>query len=148
MRERDAQFQSLSSTVQQLQKSLIELQNSGAISGNSLVSKNIDTLGNLISSSFTIHIGEPTRILGDFVGSGTEFNRALSLYRESFAEAELLKTRLIDTEKKSIHNEFSGVDAERTIAGLRRENAELVKQIDSYRSQGSASSAASSGEVR
>lgn len=140
LRERDAQFQSLSNTVQQLQKSLIELQNSGAISGNSLVSKNIDLLGNLISSSFTIHIGEPMRVLGDFEGSGNDFNRLLSFLRERDGEIELLRTRLIDTEKKSIHTEFSSVDAERNIAALRRENAELARQIDGFKSSASSSS--------
>ena len=148
LRERDAQFQSLTQTVQQLQKSLVELQNSGAISGNSLVSRNIDLLGNLITSNFTIHIGEPTRILGEFEGSGNDFNRLLSFLRERDSEVELLRTRLIDTEKKHIHTEFSGVDAERTIAALRRENETLVKTIDGYKSSATTATGSASGEVR
>lgn len=148
LRERDAQFQSLTQTVQQLQKSLVELQNSGAISGNSLVSRNIDLLGNLITSNFTIHIGEPTRILGEFEGSGNDFNRLLSFLRERDSEVELLRTRLIDTEKRHIHTEFSGVDAERTIAALRRENETLVKTIDGYKSSATTATGSASGRER
>ena len=100
LREKEGQFQAISKTVQDLYRSLIELQNSGAVSGNSLVSKHVDLLGNFVSSTFTVHIGEPTRILGDFEGSGNDFNRLLSFLREREGEVGLLKTRLIDVEKK------------------------------------------------
>ena len=139
LREKETQFQSLSKTVQDLHRSLIELQNSGAISGNSSVSKYIDTLGGLVSNTFIVHIGEPTRILGDFEGSGNDLNRLLSFLRERDAEVELLKTRLIETEKKSISRDFSGVDSERTIASLRAENNALSKQIDQLKTSSSQS---------
>ena len=140
MREKETQFQSLSKTVQELHRELVQLNGSGAISNNSLIAKNIDLLGNLVASTFTVHIGEPTRVLGDFVGSGNDFNRLLSFLRERDSEITLLRTRLIDTEKRITHNEFSGVDSERTISSLRRENADLTRQIDTLRSQGSTSS--------
>jgi len=120
LREREGQLQALSKTVQELYRSLNELQNSGAISSNSLVSRNLDILGNLVSSSFTIQIGEPTRVLGEFEGSGNDFNRLLSFLRERDAEVQLLKTRLVDNEKKAVSSQYSGVDSERTIAALRR----------------------------
>ena len=88
------------------------------------------------------------RVLGEFEGSGNDFNRLLSFLRERDAEIELLKTRLIDTEKRITHTEFSGVDAERTIDSLRRENAELTRQIDSLKSQGSVSVNQQGGQVR
>jgi len=148
LREKEQQFQSLSKTIQDLYRSLNELQNSGAISERSLVSSHIENLGGLITSSFTVRIGEPTRILGDFEGSGNDFNRLLSFLRERDSEVELLKTRLIDTEKKAISVEFSGVDAERTIAALRQENAAFAQQIDNLKSSVSQSGASSDSRVR
>ena len=135
LREREGQLQALSKTVQELYRSLNELQNSGAVGSNSLVARNLDILGNLVSSSFTVQIGEPTRILGEFEGSGNDFNRLLSFLRERDAEVQVLKTRLIENEKLAVSNQFSGVDSERTIAALRRENADLSKQIDNYKTQ-------------
>ena len=124
------------------------MNNSGAISNKSMVARDIDLLGNIINTTFTVHIGEPMRVLGEFEGSGNDFNRLLSFLRERDAEIELLKTRLIDTEKRITHTEFSGVDAERTIDSLRRENAELTRQIDSLKSQGSVSVNQQGGQVR
>jgi len=147
LREKEGQFQAISKTVQDLYRSLIELQNSGAVGGNSLVSKHVDLLGNFVSSTFTVHIGEPTRILGDFEGSGNDFNRLLSFLREREGEVGLLKTRLIDVEKKAISNEFSGVDAERTIRALRVQNEALTQQIDQLRSSASIG-ASDAGRVR
>jgi hypothetical protein len=137
LREKETQFQSLSKTVQDLHRSLLELQNSGAVSSNSSVSKYIDTLGGLVTNTFVVHIGEPTRILGDFEGSGNDFNRLLSFLRERDAEVELLRTRLIDTEKRAISKDFSGVDSERTISALRAENNALSKQVDQLKTQSS-----------
>lgn len=112
-----------------------DLQTSGAISGNSSVSKYITSLGDLIKTSFTVYIGEPTRVLGDFEGSGNDWNRLLSFLRERDGEVQLLKTRLVDNEKKAITSQYSGVDAERTIASLRKENSELSRQVDSLKTQ-------------
>lgn len=112
-----------------------DLQTSGAISGNSSVAKYITSLGDLIKTSFTVYIGEPTRVLGDFEGSGNDWNRLLSFLRERDGEVQLLRTRLVDTEKKAITSQYSGVDAERTIASLRKENSELSRQVDSLKTQ-------------
>lgn len=133
LREREAQLQALSKTVQELYRSLTELNNSGAISSNSLVTRNLDILGTLVTSSFTIKIGEPTRVLGDFEGSGNDFNRLLSYLRERDGEVQLLKTRLIDTEKRALTVSSSSGDSERTVATLRAQNADLIKQIDTLR---------------
>jgi cell division protein FtsB len=84
------------------------------------------------------------RILGDFEGSGKDFSRILSFLRERDAEVELLKTRLIDTEKRVVSHDFSGVDAERTIASLKAENSSLTRQIDQLRSSSSATGTSSS----
>jgi hypothetical protein len=90
------------------------------------------------------------RILGDFEGSGKDFSRILSFLRERDSEVELLKTRLIDTEKRAVSRDFSGVDAERTIASLKAENASLTRQIDQLRSSSVSGGATSSdsGKVR
>ena len=90
-----------------------------------------------MTNTFVVHIGEPTRILGDFEGSGNDFNRLLSFLRERDAEVELLRTRLIDTEKRAISKDFSGVDSERTISALRAENNALSKQVDQLKTQSS-----------
>ena len=84
------------------------------------------------------------RILGDFEGSGKDFSRILSFLRERDAEVELLKTRLIDTEKRVVSHDFSGVDDERTIASLKAENSSLTRQIDQLRSSSSATGTSSS----
>jgi len=53
LREKETQFQSLSKTVQELHRELVQLNGSGAISNNSLIARNIDLLGNLVTSTFT-----------------------------------------------------------------------------------------------
>jgi hypothetical protein len=73
------------------------------------------------------------RILGDFEGSGNDYNRLLSFIRERDAEVELLKSKLIENERKHSHIEFGEIDAKRTMDSLRRENAELSKTIESLR---------------
>jgi hypothetical protein len=88
----------------------------------------------MITTSFTVHIGEPTRILGEFEGSGNDVNRLLSFIRERDAEVELLKTRLIEHEKKHTQIEFGDVDAKRNMEALRRENSELMKAIEGMKS--------------
>jgi hypothetical protein len=143
LREKETQFQALSKTVQDLYRGLSELQGSGYVTGNSSIARYVDTLGNLVNTTFTVHIGEPTRILGDFEGSGNDFNRLLSFIRERDAEVELLKTRLVDNEKRHIHTEFVEVDAKRTIDSLRQENAELSRTIDQLRSSSSQAVASS-----
>lgn len=82
LREKETQFQSISKTVQEFHRELVELNKSGAISNKSLIARDIDLLGNLINTTFAVNIGEPTRVLGDFVGSGNDFNRLLSFLRE------------------------------------------------------------------
>lgn len=114
---------------------MVDLQNSGAVGANSSVSRYVTSLGDLVRTSFTVQIGEPMRILGDFEGSGNDFNRLLSYVRERDGEVQLLKSRLVDTEKKALTSSFSGVDSERTIASLRKENSDLGKQIDSLKTQ-------------
>jgi hypothetical protein len=102
LREKEAQFQILSKTVQELHRGLVEAE-SGGIAQNSSITQQIDTLGNLITSTFVVHIGEPTRILGDFEGSGNDFNRLLSSLRERDAELERVRAQLLESEKRQAH---------------------------------------------
>ena len=59
-----------------------------------------------------------------------------------------MKDKLINSEKASLVREYSGVDAERTIAALRAENADLSRQIDQLRSSSSNSASSNDAKVR
>ncbi len=65
------------------------------------------------------------KILGDFVGSGNDWNRAQSLMREREREIEILTKRLIEFEKSSISKQYSSGDSDRLLSTLRAENESL-----------------------
>lgn len=64
------------------------------------------------------------KIVGDFVGSGNDWNRIQSTLREREREIELLRGRIIEIEKLSLTKGSTGVSSgnENTIAFLRQEN--------------------------
>ena len=54
-----------------------------------------------------------TKLLGDLGGSRTDFNKLLNFLR---GRNELLKSKIVGKEKRTICTECSGVEAERSIA--------------------------------
>ena len=71
---------------------------------------------------------QPVKIVQGIDGSGTDFNRLLSFLRERENENEILRSKIVEIEKRSITTEFSGVDSERTIVALRAENTKLSQE--------------------
>jgi hypothetical protein len=49
------------------------------------------------------------KIIGDFVGSGNDWNRIQSTLREREREIELLRGRIIEIEKLSLNKQTSSV---------------------------------------
>lgn len=148
LREKETQLQGLTKTIRDLYASLGDLQSSGLV--GSSTTRYFDILGEFINSSTirSVTLPEPSRVLGEFQGSGNEFSRLFSFLRERSYEVDLLKDKLINSEKASLVREYSGVDAERTIAALRAENADLSRQIDQLRSSSSNSASSNDAKVR
>lgn len=148
LREKENQFQVMSKTIQGLRDTLSQLiSNNASLSTNVQLTQSIDTLGTFYTNYFTIQT-EPMRELGEWQGSGNDWNRLLSFIRERTAETEILKGRLIELEKSGISKEYSGVDSQRTIDSLRRENGELSREIDRLKTQLSQAGNSSSGNQR
>ena len=73
-----------------------------------------------MKSDFVVRLDEPVKIVGDFVGSGNEWNRIQSLLREREREIELLKNRIFEMEKGSKKSNVSSNDG--ALLQLRSEN--------------------------
>jgi hypothetical protein len=82
-------------------------------------------------------LDEPVKIVGDFVGSGTEWNRMQSLLREREREIEVLRLRIVEIEKAALKKTNSGSGQESTIALLRQESERLNREISTLRSTAS-----------
>lgn len=70
-------------------------------SGSSAFSRLFTDLGQWINSGFAVKLEEPVKIIGDFQGSGNDWNRLQSLLREREREIEVLRVRILDLEKAS-----------------------------------------------
>jgi hypothetical protein len=100
LREKENQFQIMSKTIKDLKSTLVDLTNNNpSLKDNSYLTRSLDLVGTVAQYTFTT---EPMRVLGDFAGSGNDWNRLLSFVRERSAEVELLKGRLIEFEKSGI----------------------------------------------
>jgi hypothetical protein len=73
-----------------------------------------------MKSDFVVRLDEPVKIVGDFVGSGNEWNRIQSLLREREREIELLKNRIFEMEKGSKKSNVLSNDG--ALLQLRSEN--------------------------
>lgn len=86
MREKETQFFQISKQLSEFYNVVSTLYESTegrrVFSGSSAFSKLFGELGQWIKSDFVIRLEEPVKILGDFVGSGNEWNRIQSLLRE------------------------------------------------------------------
>jgi hypothetical protein len=115
------------------------LANNPKYSGNATITKLADNINTYLVSGLGANYNEPLRIIAEFVGSGNNWDRLASHLREREAELVLLRSRIVDIEKANLKVEYSGVDTDRTLATLRAENANLVKEIDRLRSSASVS---------
>jgi hypothetical protein len=86
-----------------------------------------------------INDDEPMRIFGDIHGSGEDFTRLQGLYREATYNVELLREKLVASEKARVTTGTSGVDHTRTIDALRSEITAQQEEIRRLRSQSSVS---------
>ena len=77
-------------------------------SGSTSFSKLYTDLGQWIKSDFIVRLEEPVKTLGEFVGSGDEWNRVQSLLREREREIEVLRLRILEIEKSSLKKSSSG----------------------------------------
>lgn len=83
LREKETQFQEMSKSVQDAFSVLSELkQNNQSFSSNNAFNRAYENLNALITTKFAISLAEPVKILGDFEGSGNDWNRLLSFVRE------------------------------------------------------------------
>jgi flagellar biosynthesis chaperone FliJ len=88
----------------------------------------------MMCSTF-INDNEPMRIFGDIHGSGEDFTRLQGFYREATYNVELLREKLVASEKARVSTGTSGVDHSRTIDALRKEITAQQEEIRRYRSQ-------------
>lgn len=140
LREKENQFQEMTRIVQELHRNLSDVQNNNpSLLGNASFTKVLGDINNQVISKFSLSISEPTKVLGEVEGSGSDANRLLSYIRERDAENQTLKQRLIEVEKSSIAKEYSGVNSERTLQALRAENSDLARQIDQLKTKASQS---------
>ena len=108
----------------------------------------VDEVNNQVVTNFAVSLIEPTKVLGDLEGSGTDFNRLLSFLREREGENELLRSKIVEMEKRTICTEYSGVDAERSMAALRSENDKLTKEIEFLKTSASKMTTGSNVQAR
>jgi hypothetical protein len=137
LREKETQFLQISKQLSEFHKVVGDLyqttEGRRILSGSSSFSKLFTDLDQWISSSFVVRLDEPVKILGDFVGSGNEWNRVQSLLREREREIEVLRLRILEIEKASLKRGTSSSGSENTIAFLRQENERLTRELNTLR---------------
>ena len=150
LRERENQLQQATKTIRELVDSLIKVRdNSPSLQQNVAFMQAVDNANTQIVTNFAVSLVEPMMVVGDLQGSsGADFNRLLSFLREREGENELLRSKIVEIEKRAVSTEFSGVDSERTIASLRAENAKLSQEIDRLKTTASTVTSGSSTQVR
>ena len=86
LREKETQFFQISKQLSEFYNVVNTLYESNdgrrIFSGSSAFTKLFGELGQWIKSDFVVRLEEPVKIVGDFVGSGNEWNRMQSLLRE------------------------------------------------------------------
>lgn len=93
---------------------------------------------------------EPLRIFGEIHGTGEDFARLQGLYRESLYNVDLLREKLIASEKARVTSGTSGIDSSRNNEALKREIQSQQEEIKRLKSQVpiTGSTAGSSQEIR
>jgi hypothetical protein len=86
LREKEDQFHQVSKQLGELHKVIGEIygtsEGSRLLSSSSSFSNVYKGLESWIKSDYSVRLEEPMKILGDFVGSGNDWNRIQSLMRE------------------------------------------------------------------
>ena len=100
LKEKETQFLQVSKQLSEFYNVVGEVygstEGSRILSGSSSFSKLYGTVGQWMQSDFLVRLEEPMKIVGDFVGSGTEFNRMQSLLREREREIQVLTGRILE----------------------------------------------------
>ena len=96
---------------------------------------------------------EPMRIFGDLHGTGEDFARLQGMYREAMYNVDLLREKLIASEKARVSTGTTGIDQSRTLDALRKELHDTHEEIKRLRTQhgvdrSSVPSGASEAELR
>lgn len=111
LREKETQFLQISKQLSDFYSIVNDVfsTNDGRriLSGSSNLSRQLGDIGNWVSSGFAVRLDEPMKIIGDFVGSGNDWNRIQSTLREREREIELLRGRIIEVEKLSLNRQIS-----------------------------------------
>lgn len=140
LREKETQFLQISKQLSEFYNVVSTLSQSSEgsrlFSGSSNFSRLFSELGQWIKSDFVVRLEEPVKIVGDFVGSGNEWNRIQSLLREREREIELLKNRIFEIEKGSKKTVSSNDGA---LIQLRSENERLTRELNSLRTSSTSS---------
>lgn len=106
LREKETQFLQISKQLSEFYGVVNTLYESNegrrVFSGSSSFSKLFNDLGQWMKSDFVVRLEEPYKIMGDFIGSGNDWNRIQSLLREREREIDVLKLRIIEIEKASL----------------------------------------------
>ncbi len=140
LREKETQFEQAAKALKETHKTLEELiKNNHSISTNTSITRIFESLNSFVTTDFAIKLEEPLKIIGDFIGSGNDWNRIQSALREKDDELIVLRQKITDIEKSHLKREFSGVNQDRTVSALRQENQDLARQIDQLRSASSTS---------
>lgn len=143
LREKETQFAQVSKQLAEFYKVVGDLNKSSEgvklFSGASNFTRLFSDLGQWINSGFIVRLDEPTKFVGDFVGSGNDWNRIQSALRERERDIEVLKEKIFTLEKASMKFQgqsrtTSGSANESTIALLRQENERLNRENSNLRS--------------
>lgn len=139
MREKETQYLQISKQLSEFYKTVGTLNDSAEgkrlFSGSSNFSRLFTELGQWINTGFAVRLEEPVKIIGDFQGSGNDWNRLQSALREREREIEVLRARILEIEKNSKRSSNNG--QENTIALLRQENERLNREITNLKSSSS-----------
>lgn len=112
LREKETQYQQISKQLAEFYKTVNTLYDTvdgkRVFSGSSTFSRLFTDLGQWISSGFVVKLEEPVKIMGDFQGSGNDWNRLQSLLRERERDIEVLRLRILEIEKSSMKKSNGG----------------------------------------
>ena len=143
LREKETQFLQISKQLSEFYGVVNTLYGSQdgrrVFEGSSSFSKLFNELGQWMKSDFVVRLEEPVKIIGDFVGSGNDWNRIQSLLREREREIEVLRLKIVEIEKASLKKTSSSSSIDQTVALLRQENERLNRELTTLKSSSTSS---------
>lgn len=82
LKEKETQFLQVTKSLNDTYKVLSDVMNNNpTLQENKALTNTYNVLNTFIASEFAVRLEEPYKILGDFVGSGNDFNRMSSILR-------------------------------------------------------------------